>query len=648
MRILLLSLLSLVAILVAQLPPALQAQPAQPQPAQLGFFGLNTYFTGLERINNDGDDGVAALIGLGRQSGAGWAREELSWGNLERQAKGRWDWKYFDQRLLETARGGYGIIGMLLTTPAWARVADCAARIERYAGFGVRPQDYWCPPANPQDFADYVAAVVERYDGDGLADAPGSPRVAAWQLWNEPNHWETWPGTPAEYAAILRAGYTAAKLADPTAIVATGGVYVFDGAWTDNIGHNDGLRFLDQAFSADPAAWLAFDALAIHPFMPDVAPDAPGLLPRVSYWGRLTTAREWLAARTQLHGGPQRAVWISEVGWSTCSFTQPDCYVGQAAAVAGAAPTPGDWRLAVGASGQPPALEDPQPAAAADRLLIGKSEEQQANYMVRAHAMALAQGVTHLSYFQLEDKFDGSVGNFWEEASIIEPRSSGYRPKAAYNAYRVMVQQLGGVRFIGFGPLNSFVYNPDAARVDEAVYHLRFLSYDNVVVDVLWRNSGAAPVALRLEPGRSAGLVFRDGPFVPMVADAGVVQIMVSEEPVYLRQTLPAELAVDPAGLALLLETGAAPRTYTLQIGNSGSGLVSWNAASTAGWLQVQSAAGQGWATPLTIRVDPTGLTPGVYQAAVSITSDAGARQVPITLQVAPQVWRQWFPLALR
>lgn len=274
---------SLLSLLTSSaIPHSNAADLAQAQPSQLSFLGLNTYFTGLERISRDGDDGMAALIASGRAMGASWGREELSWGNIERSAKGRWDWNPFDQRLSDMARSGYGIIGMLLTTPKWARVGDCNVRMNRYAGSGVYAQDYWCPPANVQDYADYVRAVVERYDGDGVDDAFGSPRVAAWQLWNEPNAWETWPGSPAEYGALMVAGYAAAKAADPTAIVATGGLYVFDGGWSDGRGHQDGLRFLGAAIDAVPAAANAFDALAIHPYMPDVAPDQPGIISSVT------------------------------------------------------------------------------------------------------------------------------------------------------------------------------------------------------------------------------------------------------------------------------------------------------------------------------------------------------------------------------
>ncbi|NTU81254.1 MAG: hypothetical protein HGA45_18050 [Chloroflexales bacterium] len=532
-----------IACALAAGPSRAQAPVAAGQPAQLSLFGINTYFTGLERNSRDGDAGVSTLIGRGRQMGAAWAREELSWGNLERDGKGLWAWPHFDRRLLETAQAGYGIIGMLLTTPAWARVSDCGPRVGRYAAAGVVTEAYWCPPANPQDFADYVFAVVERYDGDGNADAPGSPRVAAWQIWNEPNAWETWPGSPAEYAAILEAGYAAAKAADPTATVAPGGLYVLDSAWKDEVGHWDGLRFFDEALAARPAIWRSFDALAVHPYMPDVAPDQPGLYGAVTLWGRLTTARSWLNERTARLGGSARPIWISELGWSTCSAAESDCYAG--AALSASNPLAPDWRLTLGptasrAYAAEPCLEEAGACAArlaapGPAALIGKSEQQQASYMARAYAIAIALGVQHISWFQLEDKFDGSARNFWEEAALYRTAALGYAPKPAVAAYSVMASQIGGAAFAGLGPLHSFAYDPGGPSPD-ARFHLRFRTPDYALVEMLWRTSGAEEVALPLAGGATPQIFSRDGVPLPVRIAGGLAHFSIGEAPVYVRQ----------------------------------------------------------------------------------------------------------------
>jgi hypothetical protein len=618
--------------------PAAARQPllAQ-QPAQLSFFGMNTYFTGLERNSRDGDDGVAALVGLGRNAGVAWAREELSWANLERSGKGQWQWSGFDRRLLQAAQAGYGIVGMLLTTPAWARVADCAARTQRYAAYGVHAQDYWCPPATMQDYADYVYQTVERYDGDGYADAPGSPRVAAWQLWNEPNAWETWPGSPAEYAALLQAGYAAAKAADGGAIVASAGVYIFDGGWSDGRGHSDGLRFLDAALAAAPGAWAAFDALAIHPYLPDVAPDQPGIVAQVTLWGRISTARNWLLARAAAYHTAPKALWISEIGWSTCSAGQSDCYAAQSSREPDSLDAE-RW----------PMVERPSPLGAGIAGLIGKDEQQQANYLLRAHAIALALGVQHLSYFQLEDKFDGSARNFWEEAAILRTKAQGYGAKPAYAAYHTLAEQLAGAHFVGLGALHTYSYNPAAQRNPAARYHMRFRTPDNVLIDLLWQSTGAETLTLLLDPGRSVMLVTRDGVQVPPAVQAGVATIAVGEQPFYLRQTAPAALSVQPQSLALLIEPGSAPQTLPLTIANSGSGNLTWSAIVNADWLRLGATTGEGWSSTAPLTVDPAGLLPGEYSGAINVASSAGSQQIEVRLRIVERVWRLNMPLAGR
>lgn len=449
------------------------------QPDTAGFFGMNTYITGMERNEQDGQAGIARLVSLGREAGVEWAREEMSWANMEPAKKGNFTYGHYDQRVLQLAQSGYGIVGVLLTTPGWARVADCANR-------GGRIADYWCPPARAQDFADFVAATVERYDGDGIADAPGSPRIAVWQIWNEPSTRDTWPGSAAEYGHLLTASYQAAKAADPTAIVLTGGVYLYDGMGTDP---NDGLPFLNKAIEAVPEAARSFDALAIHPYMPTAAPDAPIIFSTITLWGRITTAKNWLEQHRS--GGATKPLWITEIGWSTC-----------------------------------------QPGEAGCTNDVAKSETEQANYLVRAHAIALAQGVQQVSYFQLEDKFDGESGTFWGQASVLGT-GGDYRQKPSYQAYRVLKQQVGGLQFSGFGEHNTFAYDPTVENPQD-LYHMQFTGGGGVRVDLLWRNAGSQQITFWPEPGTTAEWITRDGQRTPITGSS--VTLTVSEEPLYVRQ----------------------------------------------------------------------------------------------------------------
>jgi hypothetical protein len=622
----------------------IRAATPQTQPAELGFFGLNTYFSGLERINRDGEAGIATLIERGRAIGVPWAREEISWGNLERHGKGRWEWSHFDNRLTATANAGYGIMGMLLTTPAWARVADCDARRLRFASAGVVAEDYWCPPQSTRDFSDYVRAVVERYDGDGYADAPGSPRVAVWQIWNEPNAWETWPGSPAEYAALLEAGYAAAKAADPNAIVAVGGVYVFDGIWRDRVGHSDGLLFLDEAFAARPAAWASFDALAVHPYMPDVAPDQPGLYAAVNFWGRLSTTRTWLTQRTGQYGGVPKPIWISEVGWSTCGPLEPDCYTltNTPATLASDTSTlePTVFR---GPSATGPSEADLQAGTGNLEGLVGKNEQQQADYLVRAHVIALALGIDHLNWFQLEDKFDGSSRNFWEEAAILHTADRGYAFKPAATAYATLIRLLDEARFTGFGPLHSYTHTPNRTT-PAARYHMRFDTSDNHRIDILWRTGGSETVQFTTEPGYRVERLSRDGAVTVLTPVNGTIQLTLGETPIYVRQGVPPQLNVGPPGLTAIVAMTEPDQVLAVQIANGGSGSLDWEAELNSSWATLRTGSGRGFTSRLLVEIDAAGLAPGRYETTLTVSSNAGEARLPIQLLVRTDVEKRFFP----
>lgn len=575
----------------------LSAQPttlvaAPDQPTRLSAFGLNTYFSGLERLPQNRNDDLGALINATRDLGARWVREEISWANLE-PGKGVFNWGLMDAALTQAAQAGFGIIGMLLTTPGWARVSDCSSRITRNGG----SLNYWCPPANPQDFADFVAAAVERYDGDGINDAPGSPRVAAWQIWNEPNNWATWPGEAHEYGAILAAGYAAAKAADPTALVATGGVYVFDGG-TRTGGNRDGLEFLGAAFTAVPAAQTSFDALAIHPYMPDTAPDRAGLYGLVSLWGRIANTRGWLDAKR----GPHIPIWISELGWSTCTLSSPIC----------------------------------------------RTEHEQANYLVRSHGIALALGVQHINWFQLEDKFDSPTADLWGNAAILRNRNQGYSRKLAANAYATLTAQLGAATFIGFGPLHNYSFQHNALTLP-ARYHLRFQTSTGALVDLLWTTDAAETRTLSLEVGRTAQLIGRDGNILPLNVQNGQAQIPLSETPVYLRQDTPSQLAVTPGNVTLIALPTDPEVTYTLMVQNLGSANIAWSASGGASWLTLETTNGSGHRSELRYRINPTGLSVGDYTTVINVNAgSAGSQSIPITLRIVTTVYRLYVPIVGR
>ena len=451
--------LALLLLLVTLLPSVL-ATPTRAATRQPGvppsLFGLNMYITGRERSDIE----AAALVSLAGPIGARWTREEICWACWGREAENG----FYDQRLALLADAGIGIIGMLLTTPEQYRDPACVA----YAEANNQPA-YWCQPTDMDAYARWAAGVVERYDGDGYQDAPGSPRVAAWEIWNEPDMDGTWlpRANPGAYAQMLRKAHDAIKASDPTALVLNGGVYVFDG-----VGQG---AFMDRV--VELAGWDSFDVLSLHPWLIDHAPDDPALInPRehfdVTVPGRLTLAKNWAAAR-----GGGKPIWVTEIGWSTC---------GGACA--------------------------PQ---------FAKSEDQQADYMLRTFVLAASVGVQHVSYFQLEDKFGGAQQP-WGPAAILY---DDLRPKPAYSAYGVLVAQLQFASYQGSGP----------AHKPGTVADYRFSLPDGGTVDVLWSLNGQRTLDMALTPKQTATLIERDG--AERALGGTSARLSIGERPLYLRQT---------------------------------------------------------------------------------------------------------------
>ena len=577
---------AILLLLLALLGPAVtaiaQATAPTDQPAVISFFGVNGYFSGYERSTEE----VDTLLPMARDAGMVWTREEFVWDNIEPH-QDSFSWDYPDDRIWRTGkREGLGIIGMLLTTPAWARKASCAG-------------SYWCPPRDVNDSYDFVLHTVEHYDGDGQDDCAGSPRVAYWEIWNEPNFDATWPGSAAEYAALLQAGYNAVKAADPTAQVLVGGVYVFDGT--------EGLAFLNDVLAADANAWNHFDILSIHPYMPDAAPDQPDLWEPVTMLARLQRSVDWASQ----HGGG-KPVWVTEVGWSTCTDGQGDCNGG-----------------------------------------VARTEDQQADYLLRTQAMALATGIAHLSAFQLEDKFDGSSSALWGGCAVLETAAEGYAPKIAYNAYAVMVQQLQSSSYSGPGPLHALLWDEaeGGKRLDQqSRFDYRFNTPSGGTVDVLWRpDEQDEAIAFPVEAGKTITWTERDGQEHTLSPSGGYVNLNIDGRPGYLRQEpapQPPLLELLPGEIGFLGRPGVDPPARSLYIRNSGEGTLNWTLSVDSGgsWFSASPLAGTAPAT-VTVQVSAPSMA-GLYTGTLTVDAgEAGQGQVTLWLRLADTLEWVYLPL---
>ena len=234
----------------------------------------------LEQYDDEELERALALI---RDGGFRWVRQPFPWAQIEpRPGEVRWEpW----DRIVEAAREhDLALIAVLDTSPPWARGQD-------------NPH---APPRDVADYARFVRAFVARYRG----------RIGAYQLWDEPNihpHWGDRDTDPAGYVALLRAGYMAAKEADPQALILSAGL----APNTERGGPNmSDLLFLEGMYRA--GAREVFDVLAIKPYGLWSGPEDRRVSPHVLNFSRAILAREIMVR----HGDGGKAVWAVEFGWN--------------------------------------------------------------------------------------------------------------------------------------------------------------------------------------------------------------------------------------------------------------------------------------------------------------------------------------------
>jgi hypothetical protein len=229
------------------------------------------------------------------ESQSQWLRNRISWAEVEptNRAPEEFIWSSAD-RVVAAALPENGGLKLILVIgdglPDWSRL------------LANRP--YGPIHANAlSDFAEFVQALVERYDGDGYLDAPGSPVVKHWEFVNEPDkNNESWGEYSAEYVAALQVFYEAVKAADPGAQVALGGL-AYD--WFEWQGGPFNSAFLDEVLAAGGGDYFDIMNFHIYPlFAPNWDSNGTGLMEKTA------VIRNKLATY-----GLDKPIIITEAGW---------------------------------------------------------------------------------------------------------------------------------------------------------------------------------------------------------------------------------------------------------------------------------------------------------------------------------------------
>lgn len=164
-------------------------------------------------------------------------KQVFAWNDIQ-PLPDEWHWQQADAVVDEVECRGRELVVRLDGLPDWARVEPS--------------DDPSQPPMNVDDWANYCGAVASRYQG----------RVAAYQVWNEPNLDREWGGQPpnaAGYVQVLQACSQAIHAADPDAVVISAGLAPTGGPLPGAVPDMDYLR---QMYDAGASQW--FDVLGLN------------------------------------------------------------------------------------------------------------------------------------------------------------------------------------------------------------------------------------------------------------------------------------------------------------------------------------------------------------------------------------------------
>ncbi len=205
--------------------------------------------------------------------GVTWIREDFSWPQMS-PLSDRVSVRRHDRALDVAAGAGLRVLGLPTGWPLWSHP---------YTARGLH------------EFLAFLRQIARRYRG----------RVAAWEIWNEPNVSLSWRGTAEQYVDLLVAAYATLKDIDPDVQVI--------GPCTAGPG--------DLASPTARAAWAwiervldsrapLFDVFSFHPYEGRRSPEQAGFVPTVQRLQHLLRGS----------GHPAR-LWVTEQGWASDDAT---------------------------------------------------------------------------------------------------------------------------------------------------------------------------------------------------------------------------------------------------------------------------------------------------------------------------------------
>lgn len=331
-------------------------------------------------------------------AGVRWIRVPLSWASIEptNTTPDGYNWSSLDPSVANAAQKDIELILTIAGQPSWAAAYQQG------------------PVTNTADLVEFVGALAERYDGDGVDDAPGSPRARYFELYNEPDNadpghasnggWGFWGHNGTGYAELLQELYPVVKAASSQANLVFGGLAL---DWFEEQGGPFDSHFLDDVLAACQGQ-DCFDVMNFHYyplFRPNWEPYGVDIIGKANY------VRQKLAT----YGFAHKPIICTEAGWASDA----------------------DWG----------------------------SDELQSRYVAKAFTRGMAAGLEVVIWYKNDDRGDASLPGLLD---------GDLKPKRSYWAFQTMTAILDRAFYerpltpgeTGSDQIEGYVFQVCGRRVD--------------------------------------------------------------------------------------------------------------------------------------------------------------------------------------
>jgi hypothetical protein len=471
-------------ILVLSIPTLAAAAPAAPEAASPTYLPIASSYAcygpqaptvfGVQMYGNTGRK--SPYFRQLQDSGASWVRVSISWRSVEpaNVTPSGFQWAEAD-RAVAAARDACAIIlATIEGAPEWAAPQGPLAPIKA-SMYG--------------EYAQFVRALAERYNGDGEDDAPSGIVIRHWEISNEPDGaggttGNNWGKFGDQYGKLLQVAYPAIKSAWPAdqrdqARVVLGGI-AYD-LFTQDGTSGFVKEFLDDVLNPDKGNGCEYFDIANFHYYPAFRTTWTSQNPIYPNGTGLPEKTRAIRSIVENRCGPKPVI-VTEAGWHSNKLGVPD-------------------------PNNPTNLEI------------------QAEFVVRLFAQAKALDLRFLIWWPLHDLSDGIQYQMGLVTDDLPPVR-----KPAFEVYRAAVTRLAHAEYLG--PLSA----AETQKPNLEAYRFRD-RFTGETFYVAWLNPYTTKQTTPLQLSASKATVYdiwnRDMGEVQAAAN-GQVTVDVGSSPIYI------------------------------------------------------------------------------------------------------------------